>query len=172
MLISKTHLIRLVSIAAFSVSLAGTAAAAPGDDDGRYTLTPTDGGFVRLDRQTGAMSFCTKADAWTCSPMVDSVDHLKTEVERLETENKALKTDKKNLEEMLGMAEPGKPAQGSAEKSSPLPGPGGPTGSMPVPTEKDVDKVFDYFEGMVKKLRERLKRLEKEEPSQADPKPL
>ena len=107
--------------------------------------------------------------------MVDSADHLKEEVERLEGENKALRTDKKNLEEMLGMAEPGKPAQGSSEKSeksSPLPGPGGSTGSMPVPTEKDVDKVFDYFEGMVKKLRERLKRLEKEEAPVDPNKPL
>lgn len=154
---------RLSQIAA-AVAISGGLAAGPtlaAADDGRYTVNPTDGGFVRLDRQTGAMSFCTKAAAdWSCTPMADAADHLESEVERLESENKALKTDKKNLEEMLGMAEPGQPTPGTpSEKSVPLPGP---SGSIPVPSEKDVDKVFDYFEGMVKKLRERIKRLEKE----------
>ena len=151
--------VRMAALAALAGGLsAGPAFAAT--DDGRYTLTPTDGGFVRLDRQTGAMSFCTKAADWACTPMADSADHLKSEVERLESVNKALRTDKKNLEEMLGMAEPGKPTPGSPnDKSSPLPGP---SGSVQVPSEKDVDKVFDYFEGMVKKLRERMRRLEKE----------
>ena len=148
---------RFVLLAAATL-LGGTAANAA-TDDGRYTLTPADNGFVRLDRQTGAMSFCTKAGPdWACNPMADSADHLKTEVERLESENKSLKTDKKNLEEMLGMADPSKPAMPG--EAAPLPGPGG---AMPVPTEKDVDKVFDYFEGMVKKLRERIKRLEKDQ---------
>jgi hypothetical protein len=163
------RLSQIVVIGALASGLLVTAAVAAPDDDGRYALTPTDGGFVRLDRQTGAMSFCTKASAdWSCTPMADSEDHLKSEVERLEGENKTLKTDKKNLEEMLGMAEPGKPAAGApGEKTSPLPGP---SGSIPVPTEKDVDKVFDYFEGMVKKLRERLKKLEKEtEPGKEQP---
>ena len=38
----------------------------------------------------------------------------------------------------------------------------GPSAKIPIPTEQDVDKLFDYVEGMVKKLKERLKRLEEQ----------
>jgi hypothetical protein len=39
---------------------------------GRYTMTPTDGGFVRLDTETGAVSFCSRKDTqWFCEPAND-----------------------------------------------------------------------------------------------------
>ena len=40
--------------------------------------------------------------------------------------------------------------------------PPAPPGNLDMPTEKDVDKLFDYVEGMVKKFKERIDRLEKE----------
>ncbi len=127
----------------------------PPDQGGRYTLSPADDGFVRLDRRTGAMSFCTKKDdGWRCNPMADGSETLRKEIERLQSENESLKANKKHLEEMLGMNDPGDP-------SASEPGPS-PHGSMKIPTEEDVDRVFDYIEGMVKKLKERIERIEKE----------
>jgi hypothetical protein len=124
------------------------------DTGGRYSMSPADGGFVRLDRQTGAMTFCTKSDAtWACAPMGDAQQSSNTEIERLEAENKTLKADKRHLEEMLGMADPEKPGTAPPETGSTTP-------PLKVPSEQDVDKAFDYFEGMIKKFRERMKKLE------------
>ena len=148
--VAALALLAALAVASHSVS-------ADDDKSGRYSMSPADGGFVRLDRQTGAMTFCTKGDstkpdaAWTCSPMGDAQQSTNSEIDRLETENKSLKADKHHLEEMLGMADPEKPGApdgGSAAKP------------IPVPSEQDVDKAFDYLEGMVKKFRERMKKLE------------
>ena len=39
---------------------AATASApAPSVQEGRFSMTPTQGGFLRLDKETGAVSFCT-----------------------------------------------------------------------------------------------------------------
>jgi hypothetical protein len=125
------------------------AAANAEEQPGRYTMTPTDGGFVRLDKQTGAMSFCSgKEGDWNCKPMPDSQQQLQSHIDELERENKTLK-------------EHG-PADGP---EAGIPGdtvPPVPPGNLQVPNEEDVDKLFDYVEGMVKKFKERIQRLERE----------
>lgn len=147
--------IRLAALAAVLAVPALAWAAGPEDESGRYSISPTDGGFVRLDRQTGAMSFCTQKNAdWQCAPMADSDQAMREENSKLAAEKQALEAQKKHLEEMLGIGEPGKeegvkPGEGAA--------PGGP---VKVPTEEDVDKMFDYLEGMVKKFKDRIKKLE------------
>jgi hypothetical protein len=140
----------LVLIAAFAA--APRVLAASDDDTGRYSMSPADGGFVRLDRKSGAMTFCTKTEsAWNCSPMGDAQQSTNAEIERLQAENKDLKTGKRNLEDMLGMADPDKPRAPETGSTAP---------PMKVPSEQDVDQAFDYIEGMVKKFRERMKKLE------------
>ncbi len=47
--------------------------------------------------------------------------------------------------------------------------PPAPPGDLAVPTERDVDKLFDYVEGMVKKFKERIQRLEKEAQKEQTP---
>ena len=127
----------------------------PPENGGRYTLSPADGGFVRLDRQTGSMSFCTNTDnGWRCDPMADGSETMRKEIERLQSENESLKANKEHLEDMLGMNDPD--GSGSPDSEPPA------QGAMKIPTEEDVDRVFDYIEGMVKKLRERIERIEKE----------
>lgn len=137
------------------VLAAGIAGASAEEKPGRYTMTPTDGGFLKLDTESGAVSLCKKkGDAWACELVPDSEQALTKENETLKADLKRLKEDLKQLEEIAGLGEP-KPGEGP---------PGGPRpggeGKLQLPTEKDVDKAFDYFEGMMKKLRERLKRLE------------
>lgn len=125
-------------------------AALAADAAGRYSMSPTEGGFVRLDTQTGTMSLCTKSAAdWSCADMPESADASRKRLSDLETENKTLRDEIKRMEETFGVAEgaPGKPAEAAPK-------------SFSIPDEKDVDKAFDYLESMIKKFRERMKKLE------------
>ena len=51
---------------------------------GRYTMTPADGGFIRLDTLSGAMALCAKQDSeWACKPMPDTQQSQSRDIERL-----------------------------------------------------------------------------------------
>ncbi|MDX2287411.1 MAG: hypothetical protein NW217_01135 [Hyphomicrobiaceae bacterium] len=134
---------------------AGAGQPSPGAS-GRYTMSPVEGGYVRLDTVTGEMSLCTGKDgAWSCMPMPDSARSLTTENERLKTEKKALEDEVRRMEDEF--------VTGRAEKGGPLAGPdgdgrpGGPgVPNLNLPSEDDVDRAVDYLEGMIRKFRERF----------------
>ncbi|HRN84295.1 hypothetical protein [Hyphomicrobium sp.] len=133
---------------------------AAGEATGRYTMSPTEGGVIRLDRETGAMSFCTGKDgAWSCKEMPESENDLAQRVEELERENRALRGQVERGAALPPANEP--PAAGDLV-------PPAPPGDLPVPTERDVDKLFDYVEGMVRKFKERIDRLEREAQKEPD----
>ncbi|HEY7669228.1 MAG TPA: hypothetical protein VH852_01190 [Hyphomicrobium sp.] len=137
--------VALTILSAAGLSLTGLAA---GDTSGRYTMSPTEGGVVRLDTQTGAMALCRrKDDAWACEDMNDSQRTLMSEIDKLKTENNSLKEQVQQLEETLGLT----------EKQADAPAP---TAKLMLPSEEDVDKAFDYLERMLKKLHERMEKLE------------
>jgi hypothetical protein len=133
--------VRALIAAACSV-LAVCAAADPAPETkGRYTMTPVEGGFMRLDTETGAVSLCTrKVDAWSCEPVADK-STTGGDNARLEAENKDLKDRIKALE----------------ESSPPTQAPGGVT---KLPTEKEVDEALDYVERMYKKFRDRIQKID------------
>ena len=136
----------------FAASTAYTADEKPG----RYSMTPADGGVLKLDTATGAVSLCTREGSdWTCQPTKDGEQALRREIEGLKSEIQVLKEQLSKTEELAGIGDPTK-------TDGPRPGTGGPRpqAKADLPTEKDVDQAFDYFERMVKKLRERLNRLE------------
>jgi hypothetical protein len=140
--------------------LAGPACAV-GDEPGRYTMSPTDGGVIRLDRETGTMSFCTgKAGEWSCKLLPDSESDMRKRIEELEGEKRSLEAER-NLAEREG---PEPPAHEPPAHEPPFgdTAPPAPPGNLAIPNEKDVDKLFDYVEGMVKKFKERIERLERE----------
>jgi uncharacterized protein (UPF0335 family) len=149
-------------IAAALLVAAAAQAFAAGEEPGRYTMTPVEGGFARLDRETGAMSICTgKEGDWTCKPVAEAQREMQARIEQLERENKTLKTEKQAPAEPPLSSPEGAPMPGDAaphaDSEPPVP-----PGDLDMPTEKDVDKLFDYVEGMVKKFKERIDRLEKE----------
>jgi hypothetical protein len=147
--ITATPVVRaLLALAAAGVV---TTAALAADAPGRFTMTPADGGALKLDTVTGAVSFCTRASGeWVCTPTKDGEKSLRIKIEGLESEIAALKDQLKKMDDIAGIGDPG--------KDQPRP-----RGETKLPTEKDVEQAFDYFERMMKTIRERMKRLESED---------
>ncbi|MFN3869402.1 MAG: hypothetical protein ACK4MF_10085 [Hyphomicrobiaceae bacterium] len=142
------------ALAVAGVLLSPAASASAQDAGGRFTMTPTPDGLVRLDTLSGTVSLCAKKDGeWACRALPDDQRAMRGRITELEAENLKLKEENKRLEDVMGL----NPDAGAG--SAPGPGPGG-VGKIPVPTEKDVDQAFDYVEGMLRKFRERLKRLD------------
>ncbi len=125
---------------------------------GRYTMHKTDDGFVRLDTQTGALALCRKYDqAWSCRPMADAGASSSSEVEQLRRENRELRAEIKRLDGLLGLNDRSGPNQVDP------PRPGGKGHAFRLPSEKEVDKALDYFENMLRKFQDRLKKLERDQ---------
>jgi len=142
--------LRLIVCVVVLAILCGRSFAGPAapDNSGRYTMSQTEDGVVRLDTQTGAMALCRrKDDTWACEDMADSQRMLMSEIDKLKSENKSLSDQVEHLEETLGL--------GDTQGDSPSP-----RAKLALPSEEDVDKAFDYLERMLSKLRERMEKLE------------
>jgi hypothetical protein len=111
-----------------ALMLAGTAAAA---EAGRYVLKDVEGGFIRLDTGTGAVSHCSvRNDNWRCEPVADAQAALQDEINRLAKENAA-------LEQQLAELTDGEP------RSAP---------SIELPSDEDLDRVFGMFERFMQRF--------------------
>lgn len=122
---------------------------------GRYVMSPVESGFARLDTETGAMSLCQapSKDAaatagWACTPMIDEAVGQPAQLRKLEAENSELRAEVKRMEDLLGL---------NGEKTK---APERPRQEFKFPSEQDVDKALSYFESMVKKFHDSMKRLE------------
>ena len=148
-----------VAAAILAFGALSTPAVAAEEKPGRYTMTPAENGaVVRLDTETGAMALCAKKGGeWACDPMPESKAAEHREIERLEAENKALKEERRKLEETAGLGDPNKPP---ANDDRPI---SAPPKKFDLPSEEDVDKAFDYLEKMVKKFKDKMKKLEGDE---------
>ncbi|MDI9849493.1 hypothetical protein QM467_15660 [Rhodoblastus sp. 17X3] len=84
-----------VSAAAPADAPPGAAAAtsdAADSANGRFAMTPTVDGFLRLDTRTGQVSLCTLASGQVqCRASADERAALEAEIDRLASENKRLK---------------------------------------------------------------------------------
>jgi hypothetical protein len=101
-------------------------APAPSVQEGRFSMTPTQGGFLRLDKETGAVSFCTvEAGLSLCRISADERAALEAELARLRRENAELK------------------AAG---------GPHAPGASSGLPKEEDMERVLSFTERFMRRI--------------------
>jgi hypothetical protein len=154
---TTTNRVRIAAPAMLAIAMAlpGStlpAAAQVRDVPGRYTMQPVDGGFLRLDTQTGAVAMCRPGSGGsvTCQPS-QSDQGLPSELSRLRAENTELKAEVKRLEEIAGLSSRSTPQLN-----------GQPPEKLQLPTEQDVDQALDYVERMYKKFRDRIRSLERE----------
>ena len=152
---SRSAMSVAVALAACGLGVGSALAEAPmpAGSPGRFTMIPADGGVLRMDTETGAISMCrSAAGAWSCTMLPDDRAALADEVTRLKSENEDLKSSVKRLEDMAGLP----PADGAAK----------PQGRLQLPTEEDVDKAMTYVERMLKKFKDKLKELEADQDRQ------
>ncbi len=101
-------------------------APAPSAQDGRFSMTPTQGGFLRLDKETGAVSFCTvEAGLSLCRISADERAAFESEIARLRRDNAELKSSR---------------------------GGGAPGASSTLPKEEDMERVLSFTERFMRRM--------------------
>jgi hypothetical protein len=119
-----------------------SAQATPDTANGRYCLTRIDGGWLRLDTQTGAVSTCTQTGAaLTCRAAADERAALEAEIARLQKGNAALKQELVRR----GIALPDGMAQGPAVKPED-------DTALRLPSDADIDRVMTVIEKVWKRM--------------------
>jgi hypothetical protein len=176
-----------LAVVAVLLALTGSSPgqSAPDTENGRYTLAPSGDGFLRLDTRSGASSICTdKGQGWTCQAMPDERTALDAEIGRLTKDNDRLKaelqTQQRDAEELrkanealkLQLAERGGPATGKTEEALPkgdsLRKPeikssdGERKLEIPLPSDRELDRVLAYVEHAWRKLVDFASRLQKD----------
>jgi hypothetical protein len=147
--------IRTAALAGALAALA-TGAAAGAEEPRRFTMSPSEGGFVRLDTVTGEVSFCSrKGGEWACETMADQGRDVRRDNDRLVEENRQLRAENRRLEETLGLGEPRPGEKGEGERRAERPGP-----RFELPSEADIDRAMSYVQRMLRKFRDKLKELE------------
>ncbi|MGH6814356.1 MAG: hypothetical protein ACREC6_01480, partial [Hyphomicrobiaceae bacterium] len=128
-----------------SLILMTAASGAAEDRVGRFTMNPTEGGMLRLDTQTGAVSLCRrKDDRWVCEAVGEEGGTVRGEIERLTAENKELKAENKRLEALVPEA-----ARKKSDRRL-----------FDLPSEEDIDRALGYIERWYRKFRDKLKDLQ------------
>ena len=116
------------------VPLSGLALAAGNDmpaGTGRYSMAPVDGGVLRMDTETGAVSLCAKKNAaWSCDTVAD-------DYKAMQQENEALK---KELSELQRERRDGG-TQAKADRK------------LELPSEEEIDKAISQVEKYLRKFK-------------------
>ncbi len=118
---------KLVVVSMLAIAAAITPAAA---DSSRYVLQRIDGGLIRMDTATGALSQCSPDNGtWSCRSLSDSGRDLKDEIAALKAENSKLKARVAELEKIT-------------------------SGHFNLPSDTDLNRLMGMFETMVRRFME------------------
>ena len=167
---SSKLLISIVPVICLAV--AGAAAAGTAEtDNGRYTLSTTSDGALRLDTRTGAVSTCSNSGAgWACYAVPDEraamdaeIGRLQADVDRLQAENEKLKADLAAREPTVGgkIEEP-LPKSDSLKKSEPKVADGERKIEIPLPSDRDMDRMMSFLERAWRRLIEMASRVQRD----------
>src|SRR5580698_4593389 len=162
------------SLPGFSISLAavalmagvGAAAAQPMPDagNGRYTLSPVNDGVIRLDTRTGEVSTCNNnGNGWACYAVPDERAALDAEIGRLQADNEKLKAELATREPLVGgKTDEPLPKADSLKKPEPKVADGARKIEIPLPSDRDMDRMMSFLEQAWRRLVEMANRMQKD----------
>jgi hypothetical protein len=143
----------------------------PDNENGRYALSPIPDGVIRLDTRTGAVSTCGNGGAgWACYAVPDERAALDAEIGRLQAENEKSKAEVEGLKAELASRPPaaeGKTAEAlpksdSLKKAEPKAAEGERKIEIPLPSDRDMDRVMSFLEQAWRRLVEMANRMQKD----------
>ena len=156
------------AIAAAMICIGGIGAAAaqtmPDRENGRYTLSPLTDGVIRLDTRTGAVSTCTDTGTgWACYAAPDERAALDAEIGRLQADNEKLKAELAAREPTATakIDEP-LPKADSLKKPEPKVAEGERKIEIPLPSDRDMDRMMSFLEQAWRRLVEMANRMQKD----------
>lgn len=143
----------------------------------RYEMRSEQGGFVRLDRQTGAMSFCTVTGGnLTCRLGADERDAWETSLDEVQARLKTLEERVEALADRQPAAEAAPPPAPSAEAPDPKPAPSAEApDAKPAPDgdvareQAELDRAMDVAERALRRFFEVVKELKADLGGEAQP---
>ena len=143
---------------------AATAQSMPDKENGRYALAPVADGVIRLDTRTGTVSTCTNSGAgWACYAVPDERAALDAEIGRLQADNEKLKAELAAREPTVaGKIEEPLPKKDSLKKSEPKVAEGERKIEIPLPSDRDMDRVMSFLERAWRRLIDMANRVQKD----------
>ena len=138
--------------------------AMPDTENGRYALSTTPDGVLRLDTRTGAISTCSNSGAgWACYAVPDERAALDVEIGRLQADNEKLRKELASREPVVtGKIEEPMPKSDSLKKSEPKIAEGERKLEIPLPSERDMDRMMSFLERAWRRLIEMANRVQKD----------
>jgi hypothetical protein len=150
----------------FCLGGSGSAAAAsmPDTENGRYALAPVADGVLKLDTRTGAVSTCNNTGTgWACYAVPDERAALDAEIGRLQADNEKLKTELAAREPTVpGKIEEPLPKADSLKKPEPKVAEGERKIEIPLPSDRDMDRMMSFLERAWRRLIEIANRMQKD----------
>jgi hypothetical protein len=165
----------LTSAVVFVSILAGAdavpAQSMPDGENGRYTLSPIADGVIRLDTRTGAVSTCNNAGTgWACYAVPDERAAYDQEIGRLQAENEKSKAEVEKLKAELasrpavaeGKTDEALPKADLQKKAEPKVAESPRKIEIPLPSDRDMDRVMSFLEQAWRRLVEMANRMQKD----------
>jgi hypothetical protein len=131
---------------------------------GRYALSPIADGVIRLDTRSGAVSTCSNTgNGWACYAVPDERAALDAEIGRLQADNEELKAQLAAREPTVtGKIDEALPKTDSMKKPEPKVADGERKIEIPLPSDRDMDRVMSFLEQAWRRLVEMANRMQKD----------
>jgi hypothetical protein len=145
-------------------AIAAVAAPMPDAENGRYALSPVADGVIRLDTRTGAVSTCSNSGAgWACYAVPDERAAMDAEIGRLEADNEKLKAQLAEREPVVaGKIDEPLPKTDSLKKPEPKAADGERKIEIPLPSDRDMDRMMSFVEQAWRRLVEMANRMQRD----------
>ena len=131
------HAVVLALLASGMTGIVATAARAQDAANGRYVMSPTAEGFLKLDTRSGEVSECRRqASGFQCTLVADERSALQAEIDRLARENASLK----DALAANGVTPP------------PSVSPRAPATTPATPSDREFDRAIDMMERFVRRF--------------------
>jgi len=146
------------------LGMSGAAAQSmPDTENGRYTLSPAADGIVRLDTRTGAVSNCSNSGTgWACHAVPDERAALDAEIGRLQAENDRLKVQLAERDQAAKKSDEALPKSDSLKKAEPKVADGERKIEIPLPSDRDMDRMMSFLERAWRRLIDMANRVQKD----------